>query len=154
MSIVTGSTLPQGDSTIAGNVFSRQIGQSCSGGGLAIEVGAPGTTVTNNQISNFCWGISISYGTGVAFFDNRFVIDTTASSHESFSKNGGYDATEWIGPNSYQIGGSGAAASVSGCSPDSPAFCTLGHDAYGTRPAIYEPTTLDRASAMAHSSEQ
>ena len=94
-----------------------------------------GTTVSDNQITDECGAFYISSNSGSAFFNNFITYDMTTY-HNGFQPDGGYDMTELIGSNNYNIGAGFVA--VSGCPNDtSPSFCTLHFNSYGAEPTTH-----------------
>jgi hypothetical protein len=130
ISAVTG---PGTGNTVIGNTGSRAVGAPfCS---PSIEVSMGNTTISGNALVNECYGFILSSNPGSVFQGNYFTYDLTTA-HQGFAPDGGYDKSEWIGINHYNLGT--GFADVAGCPANTPpSFCTLGFNTYPASP----PTT-------------
>ena len=130
ISAVTG---PGTGNTVIGNTSSRAVGTPfCF---PSIEVSMGNTTISGNAEVNECYGIILSSNPGSVFQGNYFTYDLT-SAHQGFGPDGGYDKSEWIGINHYNVGT--GFTDIAGCPANTPpSFCTLGFNTYRTSP----PTT-------------
>ncbi len=103
-----------------------------------IEVGWTGTAVEYNTIAYTGVAMAIGGMPGTEIENNTLTLLASGSLQGgcaggacAFIKDGGYNASEWIGAN--LINGS----TVSGCVAP---FCATGHGPYGTKPAVSTPS--------------
>ena len=137
LSVVTGAGT---GSTVIGNTTSRATGTACTHA-AAMEVAMQNATISGNVLTNECTGWFVGGGSqGAAYLNNVMVYDMTTF-HTGFSPDGGYDHTEWIGTNQYNVGF--GLVGIPGCPANtSPSFCTLGFNAYGTQPTTYAASAV------------
>jgi hypothetical protein len=116
-------------STIYGNTFNGTSGYAQWG----IEVSSPGpagVSVEQNTMTNVDAPITIGQAVGTEIENNTLTNWGNDSFHScAYNKDGGYNATEWIGTNT--LNGSQVTGDY-GC---------LGHGAYGQKPAVCTPST-------------
>jgi hypothetical protein len=130
-------------STVSGNNVSRAAGTPCYG---AIEVVMYGTTISDNQETNICWGYTIAQDVGSVFQNNSLTYDLTTT-HQGFTQDGAYDHAEWIGVNHYNVGS--GFTDVAGCPPNTPpSYCTLGFNDYGRERTTFPASTPYRYEAL------
>jgi hypothetical protein len=139
---VTGVTsLAQCCNTVSRNVATRAPEGCSKGAAVGLEIALPRTTVQSNQLSNFCSQMLIGACVGCVIEYNNLYMDTSGTWYDSFTRDGGYNRTEWIGVNKIWVSRS-TGTEVTGCrgGPNRPWYCTLGYDSYGIRPEVWAPS--------------